>query len=77
MVGDYMAYILGALFTVVFFILLSLSFLIGYKLGKRNKNIETPVASEEERLKAERISKSFTKLMNYDVQTAVARKKVN
>lgn len=70
MVGDTMQYILGLLTPVVFFVV----FYMGMKYGKKQgKPVEI---DEEQARKAQRIKEDFQKLMNYDVSTALQRKKV-
>jgi uncharacterized membrane protein len=62
------------LIEAVFLLFIGLSFYFGYRLGtKRKKPIET---NEEEQRKAKKIHEHFSNLFNYDVTTALQRKKV-
>lgn len=70
MVGDNMEYLIGALSTAVFFILLFGAF----TLGKKQTNHSLPPPKEELE-RAEKMRKDFNKLMNYDVTTALSRKR--
>lgn len=74
MVGENMEYILGLLTGVVFFSLLGVALYIGYRLGKKKPKV-TPVDEEEQR-RTKQFDDHFKALFNYDVQTALQRKKV-
>jgi hypothetical protein len=71
--GDYMDFLYGLLTAVVFFIALLSFYYIGYKQG--SKRIAKPPDDEEVR-KAKEMRKNFMNMMNYDVQTALQKKKV-
>ncbi|GIN88700.1 hypothetical protein J6TS2_50860 [Heyndrickxia sporothermodurans] len=71
-----MEYLLGALVAVVFFILLLSTLYIGYQLGTKKQKHKVK-HDEEEARKAEMHRSNFIKLMNYDVSTALQRKKVD
>jgi hypothetical protein len=68
-----MEFIYGLLTAVVFFIALLSFYYIGYKQG--NKQTSKPPDDEEVR-KAKEMRKSFMNMMNYDVSTALQKKKV-
>lgn len=69
-----MDFLLGVLTAVAFFLCLSGCFIIGYSLGKSKTKVQTDDDSKRE---AKELQKSFVKLMNYDVTTALQpRKKV-
>jgi hypothetical protein len=69
-----MQFIFGLLTAVVFFIVLLLIFYLGYRYGKRTSP-PLPVSDEKKR-EMERFDKHFKALFNYDVSTALQRKKV-
>lgn len=72
--GEYMLFLYGLLTAVVFFIVVISALYIGYKLGhKQGKPVEI---DEKQIIKAKKIQEDFQKLMNYDVPTALQRKKV-
>ncbi|ULT55403.1 hypothetical protein L1999_20185 [Neobacillus drentensis] len=68
-----MEFIYGLLTAVVFFIALLSFYFIGYKQG--NKQTSKPPDLEEVR-KAKEMRKGFMNMMNYDVDKALQRKKV-
>jgi hypothetical protein len=68
-----MEFIYGLLTAVVFFIALISFYFIGYKQG--NKQTSKPPDNEEVR-KAKEMRVGFMNMMNYDVDTALQRKKV-
>lgn len=71
-------FIFGLLFAVVLFVVVAASFYIGYRLGTKTKPaIQVPNEDQDSEIKRiEELQKGFVKLMNYDVSTALARKKV-
>lgn len=74
-----MEFLLGLLAAVVFFVVVLVSFYIGFKFGKKQSPVQQETITEsdkEEQRKAEELQKSFVKLMNYDLATALNRKKV-
>lgn len=74
MVGENMLFIYGLLSAVVFFVSVSITFYIGFRLGS---NFKKPQKVDKEQIKqAEKLQKDFQKLFNYDVTTALQRKKV-
>ncbi|WP_212943145.1 hypothetical protein [Heyndrickxia oleronia] len=73
MVGENM-FIYGVLTAVAFFCVVILLLYIGYRIGKKPKQTVKP--DEEELRKAAKLREDFAKLMNYDVSTALQRKKV-
>jgi len=69
-----MQFILGLCTAIVLFLLLSTAFYLGYRRGlKQHKSI--PI-DEAEKRKREQFDKHFKALFNYDVETALKRKKV-
>jgi Na+/H+ antiporter NhaC len=68
-----MDFLYGLLTAVVFFIALISFYFIGYKQG--NKHTSKPPDDEEVR-KAKVMRVDFMNMMNYDVDTALKRKKV-
>lgn len=71
-----MDYLLGALISVVFFILLLTSVFIGYQIGHK-KTIPPPIETDDEELRrAKKLQEDFAKLMSYDVDKALQSKKV-
>ncbi|TYS46759.1 hypothetical protein [Bacillus infantis] len=71
-----MEFVIGLLSGVVFFILLGVVFINGYKMGIKRKPDPIAKPTDEEIRRNESLQKSFEKLMNYDVTTAYKRKKV-
>jgi hypothetical protein len=72
--GDYMEYVIGALIVVAFFIALLSGVYLGYRL-KHTKS-KPPDVDEERKQHAKQLKKDFDRLMSYNVQTALERKKV-
>ena len=77
------SFVLGLLSSVVLFVVIGASFYIGYRLGIKNKPIpqvksqdELSIDEKHELQRLENLQKGFVKLMNYDVNTALQRKKV-
>lgn len=70
-----MNFFYGLLTAVVFFILFGSCFYVGYKIGRRKKPLE-PTEDEYERMRMEQLRKDFVEVMNYDLETALQRKKV-
>lgn len=70
-----MDYLLGALMTVVFFILCGGSFYLGYRM--KQPKAKPPDMDAEEKRRIERYNKHFKELFSYDVDTALKRKKVH
>jgi hypothetical protein len=74
-----MEFLMGLLVAVVFFVVVSVSFLTGYKFANKQRPVQKETLTDEdkeEQRKAEELQKSFVKLMNYDLTTALNRKKV-
>jgi CHASE3 domain sensor protein len=71
-------FIFGLLFAVVLFVVVGVVFYVGYRLGNKYKQPSQSTTEDEQkeinRLKS--IQQDFVKLMNYDVSTALTRKKV-
>jgi hypothetical protein len=67
-----MDYILGLLTAVVFFV----AILFAYYLGARTKQSKPIPVDEEKKQEIEQFNKNFKAMFNYDVDTAVQRKKV-
>jgi hypothetical protein len=65
--------IFGLILGLVLFAVVLLAFYAGYRMGKQSSPV---AASEEDKRKAEQLRKGFDALMNYDVSTALKRKKV-
>jgi CHASE3 domain sensor protein len=79
LVGDKVnSFIFGLLFAVVLFVVVGVVFYVGYRLGNKYKQPSQSTTEDEQkeinRLKS--IQQDFVKLMNYDVSTALTRKKV-
>lgn len=70
-----MEYLIGALMTVVFFILCVGSFYLGYRM-KQHPQTKPPDVDQEKKQQLERYDNHFKALMNYDVPTALKRKQV-
>lgn len=70
-----MEFLIGLLSGVVLFILLLTAVYIGYRLGRKNGSVVSE-PDEEQARKAKKLHEDFVKLMNYDVSTALQRKKV-
>ncbi|MDF1507629.1 hypothetical protein PZE06_05465 [Robertmurraya sp. DFI.2.37] len=70
-----MQFFLGLLTAVVFFVLLSGAVYIGYRIGKKKPKPQ-PIDEDEQR-KAKQLQQDFIKLMNYNEEIALQRKKVN
>jgi len=70
-----MDFIYGLLTAVVFFIALLSFYYIGYKQGSR-RTTKPPDTDLEEIRKAREMRKEFMNMMNYDVDKALQRKKV-
>lgn len=72
------SFLLGLLFAVVLFVVIGFTFYLGVKFGKQIKKTSTkqeePDKEEMKRLK--KLHEGFVSLMNYDVDTALQRKKV-
>lgn len=71
------SFLLGLLVAVVFFVVIGVVFYCGYRFGnkyKQSKKINEDDQTEIKRL--EELQKGFVKIMNYDVDTALGRKKV-
>lgn len=69
-----MEFILGMVVALVFMLCL----LFVYEAGKRRSNPPTkeqPKASEEDLRRTKKIHEDFQRLMSYDVETAIDRKK--
>jgi hypothetical protein len=73
MVGDNMQFILGLATMLVFFVCLATASYIGYKLGK--KKIKSIPITDEETRKRTQFDEHFKALFNYDVSTALKRKR--
>lgn len=69
-----MQFLLGLLTAIVFFILLSFSFYLGYRFN--HKRVKPPNPDEEEQRRARELHNDFMKLMNYNEDIALQRKKV-
>jgi CHASE3 domain sensor protein len=72
------SFLLGLLFGIVLFVVVGLAFYFGYRQGKSNKQPiqELNEDDQNEIKRLEDLQKGFVKLMNYDVATALTRKKV-
>jgi hypothetical protein len=72
------SFILGLLFAVVLFVVIGVVFYLGYRLGNKGKpSIPQQTEDEDNEIKRlDELQKGFVKLMNYDVSTALTRKKV-
>ncbi|WP_368658670.1 hypothetical protein AB3Z07_05065 [Metabacillus halosaccharovorans] len=73
--------LIGLLSGIVLFAVLLLVFYMGYKFGNKNQQPPTtkPIQDEqldEQQRKAKELHEAFSSMMNYDVQTALQRKKV-
>jgi hypothetical protein len=69
-----MDFLSGVLVTVCFFIALFSFYYVGYWQGKR-VTAPTPI-NKEKQSEIEQFNKGFKAIMNYDVDTALQRKKV-
>jgi hypothetical protein len=69
-----MEFFYGLLTAVVFFIALLSFFYLGYKQGKKG-SAPLPIDNEKQS-EIERFNRDFKALFNYDVETALQRKKV-
>lgn len=69
-----MQFLLGLLTAIVFFILLSISFYLGYRFN--HKREKQPNIDEEEQRLNKQLHKDFLKMMNYSTEVALERKKV-
>lgn len=72
-----MQFFLGLLTAVVFFVLLSGAVYIGYRVGKKKPKPKPQPIDEDEQRKAKQLQQDFVKLMNYNEEIALQRKKVN
>jgi hypothetical protein len=73
-----MEYIIGLISGLVFFICLGLSFYFGYKAGSKKQPI-TPInqdTDEQTIQRTKQLHEDFQAIMNYDLSTAMQRKKV-
>jgi hypothetical protein len=72
------SFVLGILFTIAFFVVVGIIFFLGYWLGTKNKQpLQEPTEDEQKEIKRLKgMQEDFVKLMNYDVSTALTRKKV-
>jgi cbb3-type cytochrome oxidase subunit 3 len=73
-----MEYLIGALLAVFFFCALIGIYYLGFKHGKRGRVQREPelAADEEDKRRAREHRKAFINTMNYDVNTALQKKKV-
>jgi uncharacterized membrane protein len=70
-----MEYLLGILTGVGLFAFIILSIYIGYRMGNKRSHTNAEPSEDEQRQQKE-LKEQFTKLMNYDLNTALQRKKV-
>ncbi|MCD7034316.1 hypothetical protein LRR81_08720 [Metabacillus sp. GX 13764] len=70
-----MDFFLGLLAGVVFFIAVSMAYKNGYRAGSQKAPIQKP--DEEANRRVAKMQKDFQNLFNYDMNTALKRKKVN
>lgn len=70
-----MQYIIGALSSAAFFACVALAYIAGSrsKRPQAQKSIEVP---EEELRRSDSMRRGFVNMMNYDMDTALGRKKV-
>jgi len=67
-----MSYLIGATAMLFFSFALTGTFYAGYRLGQRKK----PLAVDEEKQREiERKNKSFEAILNYDINTAMGKRK--
>jgi len=72
-----MVNLLIALFIELGFLLcLAAMFYLGYRMGKRTKSTPSTDKNEETIRKAKELEEDFQAIMNYDINTAMQRKKV-
>jgi hypothetical protein len=79
----HMEILVGLIIGLILFIVLAGVFYTGYKFGKKNsipiipKSItQNPVLTEEQKRKLEQIQEGWRNILNYDVSTAMQRKKI-
>lgn len=73
--GENMEFVTGLIAGVVLFGVFLCLLYVGYQMGKKERT-QPPEKDEEKLRKAAKMQEDFVSLMNYDVNTALQRKKV-